>query len=298
MRWSLVSVAVAASRIASADVELAWHAPAGCPDEAAIRDAIVRHLDAPPDRIELTVAIDVVADAEGFVARFAIGDEPRELTSASCGELAEAVAVVVAHAAVEAYVAPPPPPPAISKPVPAVAVVASVAATPSAPTWNAGVRVAMLAGHGYSPDAGAAGEVAAWASYRRFSAELAAERWWATTAEVAGGTGVEVGLSALAARAGWAPASHLRTWVVAEIGSQRGMGVGFTGASGGSGRWFAAGAGAGIHWPIAPHVAAVGAGEVEVALERTSFAVAAGTTVSEAPRLAERLRLGLELSWR
>jgi len=49
VRWSLVSVAVAASRIASADVELAWHAPAGCPDEAAIRDAIVRHLDAPPD---------------------------------------------------------------------------------------------------------------------------------------------------------------------------------------------------------------------------------------------------------
>lgn len=295
MRWSLVSVAVAASRIASADVELAWHAPAGCPDEAAIRDAIVRHLDAPPDRIELTVAIDVVADAEGFVARFAIGDEPRELTSASCGELAEAVAVVVAHAAVEAFVAPPPPPPPITKPV--LAVVAAAPAAPTAPAWNAGVRVAMLAGHGYSPDADAAGEVAAWASYRRFSAELAAERWWATTAEVAGGTGVEVGLSALAARAGWAPASHLRTWVVAEIGSQHGMGVGLSGASGGSGRWFAAGAGVGIHWPIAPHVAAVGAGEVEVALERTSFAVAAGTTVYEAPRLAERLRLGLELSW-
>jgi hypothetical protein len=50
-------------------------------------------------------------------------------------------------------------------------------------------------------------------------------------------------------------------------------------------------------WPLAPHVAAVAAGELEVAIERTDFAVS-GMTVYEAPRLAERVRLGVELRWR
>jgi len=288
-----VWVGVAAARVAHAGVDLAWHAPAGCPDEAAVRTQIVENLDAPADQIDLAAAVDVVATSEGFVAQVTAGDETRELTGTSCSELADAIAVIVARGGGEprAPLAPP-----AARPEPRV-----VAEPPPAPPhnveWNGGLRVAMLAGNGFSPDTGVGGELGAWASYRAFAAELAAERWRATTADVAMGTGVEVGLTALAARVGWAPVRHVRTWVVGELGSQRGMGIGFFGATGGSGRWVAAGAGGGVHWPIAPHVAAVGSAELEVAFERPRFSIGADATVYEAPRLAERLRFGLELSW-
>jgi hypothetical protein len=108
-------------------------------------------------------------------------------------------------------------------------------------------------------------------------------------------------MSAIALRAAWSPTEHVRGWIVGELGSQGGMGVGFADASGGSGRWLAVGGGAGFGWPIAPHLTAVVAGELEVAIERTAFAVAGGgttATVYEAPRLAPKARIGLELSWR
>ena len=296
MRWSFVLVLIA-WRVAHADIDLAWHAPAGCPDEAAMRASIVHHLDAPPEQVELAVTVEIVSSAEGFVAHLSAGDEQRELTSASCSELADALAVIVARTAADHVAPPPPPAPSVPKPPPPpTEVVIAVSPTPRRLEWNAGVRVAVLAGNGVSPDADVAGEVAAWASFRQFRGELAVERWWATTAELASGAGVQVDLTAVAARVGWSPVRRVQTWLVAEVGSQHGMGIGFQDPSGGSGRWLAAGAGVGAYWPIAPHVAAVVAGELEVAIERTSFAVAGGT-IYQTPRLAERLRLGLELSW-
>jgi hypothetical protein len=288
------------ARVAHAGVELAWHAPAACPDETAMRAAIEQHLDAPPESIELAVSIDVVVAPGGFVAHVTTGDETRELNAATCAELADAVAVIAARTATQLPVAQPPPPkPAIATvAVPRPLVTAVVAPPVTEVPWNAGVRVAALAGSGFSPEPGMAGELAAWASYRRFSGELAAEHWWATTAAFGSTTGVEVGLTSLALRVGWAPVDHVRTWLVGEVGSQYGMGVGFDGASSGAGRRLAAGGGVGVSWPLAPHIAAVAAGEIEGTLERTSFALGMGATVYEAPRLAERLRLGLELSWR
>ncbi|MEP6865937.1 MAG: hypothetical protein ABJE66_35285 [Deltaproteobacteria bacterium] len=315
MRWSVVWFGVAAARIAHAGVDLAWHAPAACPDQVALRTAIVQRLDTAPDQIDLAVTVDVVATAEGFVAHLALGDEKRELTSTSCAELADAIAVVVARAGADAHVTAPeviPAAPAVVAPVAAqvaaqvgdAPVGRSVAAIPRPRTspWNAAVRVAALAGTGVSPDLDIAGELAMWASYRDFGVELAGSRWAATTAEVGTLSGVEVGLSAVALRATWSPTEHVRGWIVGELGSQRGMGVGFTDASAGSGRWSAVGAGAGFGWPIAPHLTAVVAGELEVAIERTAFALAgsdgSASTVYEAPRFAPKARLGLELSWR
>jgi hypothetical protein len=285
--------------MAHAGVDLAWHAPPGCPDQAAMRAAILQQLDVPPERIELAVAIDITGGPEGFVAHVTTAGETRELTSPNCSELADAVAVIVARAAAEMHVAAPAARVAPPKIVAAVtrAVLASAPAEPPA-LWNAGVRVAALAGNGFSPEPGMAGEVAAWVSYRRFSGELAAERWSPTRVAIGADSGVVVGLTAVAMRFGWAPVRHVRAWVVGELGSQDGMGVGFETASAGAGWRVAAGGGAGVSWPLAPHVAAVAAGELEGTLERTSFAVGAGATVYEAPRLAERLRLGLELSWR
>src|SRR4051812_11338361 len=167
-----------------------------------MRAAIVQRLDAPPDQIELTVAVDVVAAAEGFVAHLAMGDEQRELSSASCTELADAIAVVVARAAADARVSTPvvtPAVPTIVPPVIVAPVVRSVAVADAAPrsrAWNAAVRVAALAGTGVSPDLDVAGELAVWASYRDFGLELAGSRWAATTAELGAMSGVEVGLSA------------------------------------------------------------------------------------------------------
>ncbi|MEO8554841.1 MAG: hypothetical protein ABI678_32910, partial [Kofleriaceae bacterium] len=252
------------------------------------------------ERVELAAEIDGRAIAQGFVARVTThgeAGETRELSAASCTELTAAVAVVVARAATTAPVAPPPPAPP-PPPPPAVASLAvPVVAPPRHSRWNAGARLGGITGIGATPDLGIGGELALWGSLDDAGLELAVERWATTTANVGNGNGVSVDLIGTSLRGGWFPrARPVRAWLVGERGTQRGTGFGFAMPTHGEGGWSALGAGGAYTYRIAPHLAAVVAGEALAALERVTFVVD-GATAYRSPGLALRAQLGLEIAW-
>lgn len=85
-------------------VDLGWHAPAGCPDGAAARATIDKLLEghAPPDDRRVVADVVVEAGGKGFRARVRIDDGTsvgeRELEAASCQEVGDAAALIVAMA--------------------------------------------------------------------------------------------------------------------------------------------------------------------------------------------------------
>jgi hypothetical protein len=278
---------IAAARAASAEPNVTLHAPAECPDVRALDAAIARRLDVPIERVALVADVTIEATHDGFVAHVH-GDESRELASASCAELTDAVAVIVARTATEVHIEPP------SAAETKVVVAAPVVAAPS--LWNGGVRLSGLFGTGSVSELGLGGEVAAFASRGEASIELAGSRWLAGTAET-GVAGIEISFEAIALRAGWR-GEHVRAWSIVELGRVYGRGVGLDHAGEGTARSLAVGGGAAYAVPLAEHFAAVAAGEVEMAVERVTFAQSSGGVLYEMPALAIRGRIGLELDWR
>ena len=291
-------VILGAAANASAAPKLTWRVPPGCPDESALRHAIERRLELSLDAVD--VAIDVAIDTtpEGFTARIdahGVIDESRTLSSTSCSELTDAVAVVIARIATEAHAAMPPaprPPPPAPPPV--------LRATTSRDDWNTGVRVSGIVGTGGAPSIGIAGELAAWLSWRDVGIEISGTRWLAGTATLDhSSSGVEVSLEAVALRAGWWPADHwVRAWIVGETGTVDGTGVALTTDRMGTARWLAAGGGAGIAVPIAPHVGVIASSELEIAIDHVGFALDTGEIIYRTPSVALRAGLGLEVRWR
>ena len=245
---------------ASAQPALVWHAPASCPDEAALRAAIAERLDVPVERVELAAEIEVTANGQGFVARVTThgeAGETRELSAASCTELTAAVAVVVARAAADAPavapVPPPPPPPAAVR----VAVPAVPATRPS--RWNAGARLGGVTGIGATPDLGIARRArGVGRAIDDAGLELAVERWATTTGNLRQRQwrlGRSDRRSTL--RGGWFP----RARPVRALGrrrardSQRGTGFGFAMPTRGDGRMVSrSGVGGGVQRTGSRHI--------------------------------------------
>ena len=292
MRSGLVVAAVCST--ATAAPHVGWQAPVGCPDSKVLLAAIAHRLDVPLDRVELAADVKIETTADGFVAHIH-GDatETRELASASCSELTDAVAVIVARAATErvAVVEPREPP------EPSLAVVATPAAAPSVSVWNLGARVSGLAGIGNLPNLGVAGELAVIGSRGPLAIELAGSHWLSGSTNVSTDASVNIGVDALALRVGWRD-DHVRAWLDGEIGRVHAEGVGLTDAMRGAERWTAIGGGAGYALPLAPHLLAVAAGEVELATNGVAITLSDGNTVYETPVIAIRGRLGLEVTWR
>ena len=295
-RWSFALLVLLAAGTARAD-GLGWKAPPDCPDDAAVRQAIERRLEASLDSVALTVDVEIVHGETGFVAQIQIPDAPvRTLTSAKCDELTDAVAVVVARLATEARAKEAPPAP--------VAVVTPPAPTPpptivERPPSNAGLRVSGLVGGGSVPSVSVAGELAAWLAWRRAFVELAVARWRSSKADLEGSSaaGVIVQLDAVALRAGW-HRGRLRAWIGGEVGRERGTGVGVTEAHTDSAKWIAAGAGVGAAWPIANHVRVVVGGELEFAIDRAQFTLQSGQVLYRTSVVALHGGAGVELVWR
>jgi hypothetical protein len=99
----LIAVLIVAS-ISAPPVELGWRAPAECPDVAHARGAIDRLLagHAPADDRRVTADVVIERGGRGFRARVRVDDGAsvgeRELDSASCEEVADAAALIVAMA--------------------------------------------------------------------------------------------------------------------------------------------------------------------------------------------------------
>jgi hypothetical protein len=242
----------------------------------------------------LDVDVSIVARDGALTATLVVGGpiaDSRTLTSESCSELTDALAVVIARLA--SFVEPPK---AIVEIEPALVRTderRSIA-------WNAGIRLDGIVGTGGAPDLGIAAGLGVWGTRKSLSLEIAVSRWKANSATVADSTmaGVDVSLDALAVRAGWRPANrHIRGWIVGELGSMEGVGVQLDGSRRGSARWSAVGAGAALAWPVADHVALVGAGEVEFLIDHVKFALDSGSVLYRTPAVAVRASLGIEVGW-
>jgi len=291
-RRSVAAVVWLVSSSAAASPHVGWQAPVGCPDSNVLLSAIAHRLDVPLDRVELAADVTIEATPDGFVAHVH-GDatETRELASASCSELTDAVAVIVARAATERVAVVEPSVPS----VPSVAVVATPALPPS--VWNLGARLGGLAGIGNLPNLGVAGELAVIGIRGPLAIELAGSHWLSGSTNVATDASVNIGVDALALRVGWR-GDHLRAWLDGEIGRVHAEGIGLADAMRGAERWTAIGGGAGYALPLAPHVLAVAAGEVELAINGVAITLSDGNTVYATPVIAIRGRLGLEVTWR
>ncbi|MBV8757682.1 MAG: hypothetical protein JO257_10415 [Deltaproteobacteria bacterium] len=303
-----------AARAAAEPADLAWQAPAACPDAASVRDRIEARLGRTLDDAD-DVAIDVAKQGRRYVAHVDLGavtvaNDVRTVTSARCDELADAVAVIVARAAgerrihAEKHIAPKPSDATTSLAMrdadddsTPTAIVATV--EPARPrVWSLDVRLSGVSGIGVIPKVGLGGELAVTLRRKTALAELAETRWVMSAAQIHTGAParVDVGLDATALRLGWrSPAMPLRAWASAEAGSMYGTGVHLDSSQLGSGRWVAAGAGFGVAWPINRWVRLVGTTEIMVAVERVRFSLGDGMTVYAPSPASARATCGLEI---
>ena len=294
MRALLIIVGLAGP--ASADVGFAWNAPATCPSissvEARVEQRLGRALD-PAMKIEIGIT-----QADGhYVAQLTLGNEARSLTSDRCDELADAIAIVIARVADEqrpapvrvAIVAPPTPP--------VILVHREIAEPTDRHPWSLGVRLSGVSGIGIVPEVGLGAEIAISARYNSALAELAEAKWLASGADRST-SHVDVGLGVTAARIGWRPEHRpLRAWLSAEVGSMDGTGTNLSASQPNSGRWFAAGGGFGVGWPMTPWLRLVGSTEVLLAVERVRFEQSDGVVLYAPSPVSARATVGIEVGW-
>lgn len=307
-------------RTADASAAIEWRAPAGCPDAASLRARVERRLEQPLEDIAVDISIDVTRSRGRYTARVDLGavtvaNDVRTLTSTRCGELADAVAVIVARVAndaarraaesravdAEEIVIHAPPAPPATAPAPAAPAFVDRGAvgqgTPAYRPWTIGARVSGLSGIGLIPQVGLGAEVAVTVRAGRHLAELGQARWARSTAQfiVDGPRNVDVNLDVTVARYGWRPpAMPLRAWVAIEVGNMQGGGLAVTQVD--DDRWIAAGAGFGVAWQMTPWIRLVGSMEAMAALERARFSN--GDMIVYAPSpLSVRTTCGLEVGW-
>lgn len=173
-------LAFGASRASSAaEAPLSWTAPAACPDEARVREALA--LSAGDEHAGAGVSIVVEARGELWHAHVVMPSGERELTGETCEALAEAVVVIVSLANEErapAVVTPEsvPPSPAPRQPDRAPAAAPDVAPATNRARWPArGLQLsaALLGEVGLLPGPSAGPRLALGVSDGRWALELA-----------------------------------------------------------------------------------------------------------------------------
>jgi hypothetical protein len=282
MRGVLVACGIlaAAAPSASADTaQLSWHAPAACPDAQAVRALVEKRLGEPMDRFVLGVDVAIAEDDDGpRVYTAHVGT--RTLTSATCDDLTDAVALVVARLATEAPRRDGPRGPA---------------------EWGGGMRGSWMSGIGGVPSVGLGGELAAYVRHERVFGEVAIADWGQSQQRARDDApgAVEVGLMTTTLRAGWAPEPKaIRAWLAVDVGRMNGTGAALTTTSAGTNAWVAVGPGFAVAWPIAPRLRLVATMEVMMAATRERFVLQDGMQIYEPSAISARTTLGLEVGWR
>ena len=321
MRLALC-VLVALTSVASADDKVRWHAPKGCPDARGLRQRVEKRLERSLDDVSVGVDVDVEQKAGRYTATIdlravTVANDVRHLTSRRCGELADAVAVIVARVASDALAQsattlPPPvdPPIAVAHKETAFADEPTndsrelVDATPAGPQvprpWAFGGRIAGVSAIGVLPQVGIGTELAL--TFRRHDllAEVAGTRWLASEAQIHSGrpAKLDVGLDVAVVRVGWRPATlPLRAWLAVESGTMHSTGVELPSGQFASERWVAAGAGFGIAWQMRPWIRLFGANETMLAIERARFSNGDGVVVYAPNPMSFRTICGVEIGW-
>jgi len=301
---AVVLAGVLVARVAAAgDAGFMWDAPAECPSVSSIESRVEQRLGRALDpALEIHIA---VSQHDGrFVAKLRLGVTERSLTSDRCDALADAIAIIVSRVAEERGAIP-----RVATTETAVAAAAAIVPRVepeavhrdlSVPAvshpWSLGVRLSGVSGIGIVPEVGLGAEVAISARYNSTLAELAATKWLASGADRST-SHVDVGLGVTAARVGWRPEDlPLRAWVAGEVGSMDGSGTNLSTTDQG-GRWFAAGAGFGVGWPMTPWLRLVGSTEALIAIERVRFTEASGAVIFAPSPVSARATVGIEVGW-
>ena len=303
MRAAVLAGVLVARVAAAGDAGFMWDAPAACPSVSSIESRVEQRLGRALDpALEIHIA---VTQHEGhFVAKLWLGATERSLTSDRCDALADAIAIIVSRVAEERGSIPR----AVDTEV-AVAAAASIIprVEPEAVhrdltvpavshPWSLGVRLSGVSGIGIVPEVGLGAEVAISARHNAVLAELAATKWLASGADHTN-SHVDVGLGVTAARVGWRPEElPLRAWIAGEVGSMDGTGTNLSSTDQG-GRWFAAGAGFGVGWPMTPWLRLVGSTEALIAIERVKFTDGSGGVVYAPSPVSARATVGIEVGW-
>jgi hypothetical protein len=219
--------------------------------------------------------------------------EIRELTSARCDELTDAVAVVIARIAADAG-------PMLGELRAERAAARPVAPAAAPAAWGAGLRMLGLSGIGAMPGVSVGGEVSGYVRARWLVAELVGMSWLrsASVVHLGAPARIDVSLALAALRLGWGP-EHLplRAWLGGELGALRGAGVALEDPRIETGRWIAVGTGFAVAWPIFTHARLVGTIELSVPLSRPRFVLQDGSEVYRPGPAAVRSGLGVEVGW-
>jgi hypothetical protein len=305
-----------------------WRAPKGCPDARGIRQRVEKRLEHSLDDVAVGVEVDVEKRAGTYTATIdlravTVANDVRHLKSRRCGELADAVAVIVARVASDALARGQgtSPPAAVTDAVtdalPLARKDTAFADEPSGPEhadpvdtpprgpyvpkpWTIGARASMVTAIGVLPQIGMGAEVALTLRRHDLLAEVAATRWLESSAQMYTGrpARLDVGLDVAAVRVGWRPPlMPLRAWFAVESGSMRGTGVSLPSPQFSSERWLAAGAGFGIAWQMRPWIRLFGANETLLAIERARFSNGQGMVLYAPNPMSFRTIVGLELGW-
>jgi hypothetical protein len=299
MRGVVIVMVLGLVAPANADeLGFAWAAPESCPSISSVEARVEQRLGHSLDPA-LPIHIGVSASGGRFIAKLQLGSDVRTLTSDRCDELADAIAIIVSRISEERALHPVAPP--------RVAVVEPPLASPvlvhralEAPTdthaWTFGVRLSGVSGIGIVPEVGLGAEIALDARHDRLMAEISATKWLASGADRST-SHVDVGLGVTSARVGWRP-EHLplRAWISGEVGSMDSSGTNYVPSDSG-GRWFAAGAGFGVGWPMTPWLRIVGSTEVLVAIDRVKFSEPSGAVFYAPSPMSARCSFGLEVGW-
>jgi hypothetical protein len=314
MRAVLVLLAIGIATEAAAD-GFAWQAPASCPAAADVLARIEHRLDR--DTRVRDIEVTVVKARAGFTATIDTHTAPsRTLNAASCTDLADAVAVIVARLATEAQRAaldaePPPPPEVVGFIAPPrrerPLEVGAILVAPSAqPRWTGGLRLMAVSGIGVTPKVGYGGELSGYLQRGSRYGEIGYARWAERPTSNAPAH-LDIGVSLLAMRGGWASSKMpLRAWGGVEIGAMHGIPTGIQmtpssaipSAEGSSGRWIAATTGFGVSWPMTRSARLVGMFEIAVPVATADFRFADGSPIYEPDPVSARCALGLEVAWR
>jgi hypothetical protein len=225
------------------------------------------------------IAVAVTRDGGDYVARIELDDADRVVTGASCDELADAVAVIVARLASERRIEPERP-----------------AASEPRSAWDARARIAGVSALGIVPGVGVGAELAVVVEHAPWSAELGGLQWASGTRTVDSlqTDHLDVGLRAAVLRIGWRIADlPVRVTASGEIGSMTGGG-----AEMGSGTWLAVGAGLAGWWQMTSRVRVVGSAEADLARDRVRFELNDGSVLYEPGVGSVRASVGVEVGFR
>ena len=174
--------------------------------------------------------------------------------------------------------------------------------------WGGGVRLTGLSGVGAMPGVNVGGELAVHVRWEERFVELGLAKWrpQETVIVAESPEHVELGLDVWSIRGGWASMKMpLRAWLLVEAGELAGphavMPAGVPrmvmGSVEPSHKWFAAGGGFGVQWPMSQNARLVGNVELAIPLDKQPMMLATGGSF-EPDGAAARCSLGLEVGWR